>query len=110
VALGSRQVGEVACLIRNPDMDLLPGTNVNVEIRSETVEDAITIPKQAVRRENGQTGVYVLNGDRLAWRKITLGVNNTTRVQVGGVQDGDAVALPSERTLKPGMQVQAVFP
>ncbi|HXP89085.1 MAG TPA: efflux RND transporter periplasmic adaptor subunit [Bryobacteraceae bacterium] len=110
VALGSRQVGEVACLIENPDMDLLPGTNVNVEIRSHTVENAVTIPKEAVRRESGQTGVFSLNGDRLAWRKITQGVNNTTRVQVSELGEGDAVALPSERTLKQGMQVQPVFP
>jgi RND family efflux transporter MFP subunit len=110
VALGSRQVGEVACLIENPDMDLLPGTNVNVEIRSQTVENAVTIPKEAVRRESGQTGVFSLNGDRLAWRKITQGVNNTTRVQVSDLAEGDAVALPSEKTLKQGMQVQAVFP
>jgi hypothetical protein len=54
-------------------------------------------------------GVFSLNGDRLAWRKVTQGVNNTTRVQVSELAEGDAVALPSERTLKPGMQVQAIF-
>jgi len=32
-ALGARQVGEVVCVIGNPDLDLLPGTNVNAEIR-----------------------------------------------------------------------------
>jgi HlyD family secretion protein len=110
VALGSRQVGEVVCLIENPDMDLLPGTNVNAEIRSEIVENAITIPKEAVRREAGQTGVFVLNGDRLSWRKITAGVNNTTRTQVNELQEGDAVALPTEKPLKADLQVRAVFP
>jgi len=110
VALGSRQVGEVVCLIENPDMDLLPGTNVNAEIRSETVANAVTIPKEAVRREAGQAGVFVLSGDRLAWRKITLGINNTTRTQVSELREGDAVALPTEKPLKEGMQVQAVFP
>src|SRR5947207_2554684 len=48
VAMGARQVGEVLCDIANPDMDLLPGTNVNAVILSETVENAITIPKEAV--------------------------------------------------------------
>ena len=50
VAMGARQVGEVQCDIANPDMDLLPGTNVNAVILSETVENAITIPKEAVHR------------------------------------------------------------
>lgn len=110
VALGSRQVGEVVCLIENPDRDLLPGTNVNADIRSESVDNALTIPKEAVRRESGQTGVYALEGDRLAWRKIKIGVNNTTRTQVEGLQDGDAVALITERTLKDAMTVRPVFP
>jgi HlyD family secretion protein len=110
VANGSRQVGEVICLIQNPDMDLLPGTNVNAEIRSESVENALTIPKEAVRRESNQTGVFTLAGDRIVWRKITLGVNNTTRTQVSGLNDGDPVALPTEKPLKDGMQVKPVFP
>jgi HlyD family secretion protein len=110
VPSGSRQVGEVICLIRNPDMDLLPGTNVNADIKSESIENALTIPKEAVRHESNQTGVFMLDGDRLVWRKIALGVNNTTRTQVEGLKDGDTVALPTEKPLKAGMQVKPIFP
>ncbi len=110
VALGTRQVGEVVCLIRNPDLDLLPGTNVNVEIRTQTVENAKSIPKEAVRTEHGQTGVYLLAGDHIEWKTVTLGVANTTRTQVDGLNDGDAVAMYSDRPLQGGMAVTAVFP
>jgi len=110
-ALGTRQVGEVVCIIRNPQRELLPGTNVNVEIRSETVADAVAIPKEAVRTEHGQTGVYLLQGQEIQWRPIKLGVANTTRSQVTeGVKEGDAVALYSDKTLKTGMLVEPVFP
>lgn len=109
VTLGARQVGEVLCTIENPDMDLLPGTNVNVVILSETVENAITIPKQSVFRQQGQTGVYVLEGDRIRWRRVTLGIGNTTRTQVNELKEGDAVALPSEKPLKDGMMVDPVL-
>jgi len=105
VTMGARQVGEVVCNIDNPDMDLLPGTNVNAVILSETVENAITIPKEAVFRQQGQTGVYLLEGDHLRWRPITQGVNNTTRTQVKELKDGDAVALPSDKPFKDGMAV-----
>src|SRR5207244_2712857 len=44
VPLGSRYVGEVVCVIENPDHGLLPGTNVSAAILSETVEGAVTIP------------------------------------------------------------------
>ena len=111
VPLGTRQVGEVVCVIRNPDRDLLPGTNVDVEIRAQTVDNAVAIPKEAVHSEHGQTGVYILKGDQIEWKKITLGVSNTTRTQVTeGVQPGDAVALFSEKPLRDGMPVKAVFP
>jgi HlyD family secretion protein len=110
VAQGTRQVGEVACVIQNPNRDLLPGTNVTVEIRSATVASTVTIPKEAVRTVNSQTGVYLLNGAQLAWKPVKMGVANTTRVQVDGLNEGDAVALFSEKPLKDGMQVKAVFP
>jgi HlyD family secretion protein len=110
VAMGARQVGEVLCDIANPDMDLLPGTNVNAVILSETMENAITIPKEAVHHEQGKTGVYVLDGDHLKWVVITQGVNNTTRTQVHELKENDAVALPSEKPLKDGAIVEPVFP
>jgi HlyD family secretion protein len=109
VTMGARQVGEVTCNIDNPDMDLLPGTNVNAVILSQTVENAIAIPKEAVHRQQGQTGVYLLDGDRVRWRPITQGVNNTTRTQVRELKEGDAVALPSEKPLKDGMVVEPVL-
>jgi HlyD family secretion protein len=110
VALGTRQVGEVVCIIQNPQGDLLPGTNVNAEIQSQSAANALAIPKEALRREPGQTGVFVLSGDRLAWKNLTLGLSNTTRVQVEGLNQGDAVALASEKPLKDGMVVRPVFP
>ena len=110
VPLGSRQVGEVTCLIENPNRDLLPGANVNAEIKTDSVENALTIPKEALRREGSRTGVYLLEGDRVVWRDVKMGVNNTTRTQVEGLQDGDAVALLSDKPLKNGMTVRPTFP
>ena len=111
VALGTRQVGEVTCVIANPDLDLLPGTNVNAEIRSKVVENAITIPNAALRREGGKTGVFVLRGDKIEWQDLKLGVTSVVRSQVlSGLNEGDSVALPTERTLKAGMRVTAVYP
>ena len=46
---------------------------------------------------------------RLAWKKITLGVANTTRTQVEGLSESDAVALPSDKPLKEGMVVAPRF-
>ncbi len=109
VAVGTRQVGEVTCVIENPDRDLLAGTNVNASIRSQVVEGALTIPREALYRQDGSTGVYLLAGDRLAWHNVTLGASSITRIQVEALKEGDAVALPSDRVLKDGMLVRPVY-
>lgn len=106
-ALDSRRVGEILCVIENPDLDLLPGTNVSARILTDQVPDAVTIPKEAIFTENGKRGVYVLEGDHVRWKAVTQGVNNVTRVQVHELKEGDTIALPSEGlTFKDGMQVR----
>ncbi|MCL4402983.1 MAG: efflux RND transporter periplasmic adaptor subunit, partial [Acidobacteria bacterium] len=110
-ALGTRQVGEVVCTIGNPGGVLLPGTNVNAEIRTSVVPNALTIPKETLRRESSGVGVYVLRDDVLAWQNVVTGTTSVTRVQVvRGLADGDSVALPTDRPLKAGMRVQPVYP
>ena len=109
-ALGSRQVAEVVCVVENPGGELLPGANVNAEIRSRVAENALTIPREALRRESNEPGVLLLQGDKVVWRKVTLGVSAVTRVQVlEGLAEGDAVALPSEVTLENGAPVRPLW-
>ncbi len=108
VALGSRQVGEVQCVIENAERLLLPQTNVNAEIRTNVVENALTIPKEVLRRENGVTGVFVLDGDKVRWRKVTLGAASITRLEVKeGLRDGERLVLPTDLPLTDGMVVKA---
>ncbi len=111
IALGSRQVGEVLCTIGNPMRELVPGTNVNAFILTQVVENALTIPKAAVRRD-GAIGVFVLAKDNtLKWQPIATGVSDALRVEVvKGLSDGDAVARPTEQTLKAGAKVEPSFP
>jgi HlyD family secretion protein len=111
IALGTRQVGEVVCTIRNPGVELLPGTNINAEIQSQVVELGLTVPKEAVRREGSDTGVFVLQGNRVVWRKVKAGASSVTRSQiVSGVSEGEPVALATEVTLKNGQEVEPEYP
>ncbi len=98
VALGTRQVGEVICTIENPGLELLPGTNVNAEIQTQVAESALTIPKEAVRRNAGnELGVLVLRGGRVEWRRVQLGASSVTRTAVtSGLSEGEMVALSAD--------------
>ena len=109
--LGTRQVGEVQCSIENPQRLLVPGTNINAEIRTSVVENALTIPKISIRRDAAGFWVYLLKGGRLQRRGISPGPSNVTRASVvRGLADGDAVALPNDQPLKDGDAVKAIFP
>ena len=111
VPLGTRQVGEVNCIIDNPEATLIPGTNINAEIVSQVVENALTIPKEAMRREGTQTGVFKLQGDRIVWQPVKTGAASVTRIQVlEGLNDSDAVALPVDMPLTSNTQVKPIFP
>lgn len=111
-ALGTRQVGEVLLTIENPGRDLLPGANVNAEIRTQVVNAGLVIPKEAVRREKDQTVVWVLDaGDRLALRRIKLGASSPTRTQVlEGLREGEQVALTTQHPLRDGLRVRVIPP
>jgi HlyD family secretion protein len=111
VPLGTRQIGVVLSTIQNPDLKLVPGTNVNVEITSQVVAGGLTIPKEAIRTENGQTGVYVLRDGEVEWRPIRIGASSITRaVVVSGLAQGDMVALRTEAPLHNGEAVHPVAP
>ncbi|HSW51239.1 MAG TPA: efflux RND transporter periplasmic adaptor subunit [Bryobacteraceae bacterium] len=109
-ALGTRQVGEVMSVIDNPGGELLPGANVNAEIRSRVADSALSIPREALRRRGEDAGVLVLQGDRVAWRKVRTGISSVTRTEVlEGLAEGDAVALPTETALTDSARVRPVF-
>jgi len=111
ITLGTRQVGEVLCTIANPGRELVPGTNVNVQIRTSVVANALTVPKEVLRRDPSGVGVLKLNGDRVVWQNVTMGSSSVTRAQItSGLREGELVALPTEKNnLQPGERVRPVI-
>lgn len=105
-ALGSRQVGEVVCTIENPGGELIPGTNVDAEIRTAVVANAIVVPREALRHDAGGDYVLALAGDAVERKNVTTGASSVSLVQIsGGLADSDVVALPTETPLKAGDRV-----
>jgi len=108
--LDTRQVGEVGCVIENPDRDLLPNANINADIQAAVITGALVLPKEALRRQGSENGVFLLKDDRVAWRKVTLGVSSYTKSQIlSGLEEGEAVALPTEKVMKDGSRVEPVM-
>lgn len=114
VALGTRTVGEVTTVVSNPNHDLLPGVTVNATIISKVENDAVSIPKAALRTIGGQDGVFKLQGDSIVWTPVKAGISDINSVQIeSGLQVGDRVAdrviSPSDAETKNDMHVRPVF-
>jgi len=109
-ALGTRQVGEVVCTIENTGRELIPGTNVNAEIRTAVIENAMVIPKETLRHDAQGDYVFALRDGALERRAVKKGASSINSVQVTeGLADGDAVALPADIPLKAGDRVTSVM-
>lgn len=105
---GARSVGEVLCTIDNPERHLLPNVTVSVDIRTGSAENALTIPREAVLREDSRTFVLVVEGDGvIARRLVRVGIRDLHRVEVvEGLTENQVVLLPAGLTLTPGQKVR----
>jgi HlyD family secretion protein len=109
-ALGSRQVGEVVCSIDNSGRALIPGTNVNAEIRTAVAEGALVIPKETLRHDAQGDYVYTLKDGTLERRAVKKGIAGITLVQIAdGLSEGEGVAMPGDVSIKAGDKVSAAM-
>ena len=93
ITYGTRNVGEVLIHIDDVDGQLLPETHVTVTVTTSSQANALSIPREALRSENGKTYVYKIDGDELKKTFVVTGALNLTQVAIlSGLQVGDWVA------------------
>ena len=106
---GTRNVGEITVEVNNPDLKLLPNTNVNVSVMTAKQDNALTVSREAVRQDGGQHYVYEIVDGELRTRIVQTGISNLTRVEIkDGLKDGQFVALGSTNPLLPLKSGEAV--
>jgi HlyD family secretion protein len=108
----TRRVGEVLIHIDdNPDGQLLPNTNVTVTVTTSSQADVMSIPREALRSENGKTYVYRIDGDELKKTYVVTGSINISQVAItSGLKDGEWVATGTAtgQPLQEGVPIQRV--
>ncbi len=91
---------------------LLPNMSAEVRIITDTRDDVLVVPKEAVTVEGGRTFCYVVTGEHLDHRAVRVGRGDRTRLEVlGGLEQGERVVLnpaehlnlPPEPYASPGM-------
>ena len=94
---------------QNPDGTLLPGMYVVATIAEVQRKDALTVPLEAVETEGTDQGtvLFVNSQNVLEERKVRLGLQGSTRVEVNaGLNEGDRVVIGSRNEFRGGMKVK----
>jgi HlyD family secretion protein len=111
ISRGSRVVGEILCKVDNSERLLLPNVNVNTTIIASNKDNALTVPREAVREDSGRNYVYVLQNNRLRRRDVKLGISNLTRVEIlSGISEKDIIGVQSysPMPMSDGVEVKIV--
>jgi HlyD family secretion protein len=94
ITYGTRTVGEVLVSIDDSNGVLLPNTTVVVTVTTQSVHNALTVPREALHIEGGRDYVYAVSGDTLRRVPVGVGAINLTLVQIlSGLKEHTVVAL-----------------
>ncbi len=106
IELETRRVGEVFCIVENPDGRLIPNLTVSVRIETGVADNALSIPRSAVGRERGESFVWIAAGGKASRRAVALGLQGPDFVEVAAGLDGsEIVLLPGAGALAEGQPV-----
>ncbi|MGB9508753.1 MAG: efflux RND transporter periplasmic adaptor subunit, partial [Candidatus Acidiferrum sp.] len=93
---------------QNPDGRLLPGMYVVATVPQVQKTNVLTLPVEAVEMKDPTEGtvLYVDPQDTLEERKVSLGVEGDTRIEItAGLNEGDRVVVGSRSEFRNGMKI-----
>jgi HlyD family secretion protein len=102
-----RTGGEVLASVDNSAGDLLPNTNLAVEIITAGRKNVLAIPREALEVAGNSHSVFVVAGDHVERRSVELGLMNPTQVEIAtGLTEGERVVVSSDRKLAEAQRVR----
>lgn len=108
--VGDMSVGQSTIQVDDAKGDLPINTNVTVTVSVARNARALTVPRQAIRRDDSSQFVYLVKNGRLMKMPVRLGIVNAFRAEVtSGIKDSDAIALYAlnHKPLRDGLQAKA---
>jgi HlyD family secretion protein len=107
ISLETRRVGELGCTVENAGRTLIPNLTVNAGIETAAAESVVTLPREAVYRDDGASFVWIVAANNTAEKRpVELGISSASRVEVkSGVDTDSRVLLPGEMALAVGQAV-----
>ncbi|MPN18915.1 Multidrug resistance protein MdtA [bioreactor metagenome] len=71
---------------------MYPNMSVSANILIDTKNDVLTIPASAVQTSNGESTVKVLKDNQVSQVTVTIGLSDTTNIEItSGLNEGDVI-------------------
>ena len=100
---------KVTAELRGAGADFRPGAFVRVAIETDVRGETVLIPKRAIIEQDGESFVFVNNGETAVRRAVELGYEDGDAVEVrSGVAPGDKVIVAGQGKLKDGDKTRVV--
>lgn len=100
---------KVTAEIASPTAHFRPGAFVRVNIKTDTVQDAVLIPKSAVIERDGESFVFVTDNDIAHRKTVQLGYEDGASVEVRtGLRQGELVVVAGQGSLEEGEKTSTV--
>lgn len=93
----------------NPDLDLLPGSFIRVQLEQAVNQQGISVPQRAILRDSaGIAQVLLLDADaRVSLQPVQLGqVQKDRWIVTDGLKPGDRIVIEGLQHARPGETVQ----
>ena len=96
----------VEAVVANPDRELKPGLFATARIEQPQHTPAVLVPAGAVQTTAGTSRVFIVNGDHVEERIVTVGQTIDTNVEISsGLKSGERVATTNVAQLTDGAKV-----
>ncbi len=99
----------VEIILTNQDFQIKSGMIARVNILSETINNAILIPRESVIERFGGNVVYIVRDNKAVEKRIEIGYEQNNKLQViSGIEPGDLVVKTGQYGLENGTAVNVV--
>jgi membrane fusion protein, multidrug efflux system len=96
----------IEAMVENADGALKPGLFATAEIDQATPVPAVVVPAASIQGSTGTSRVYVVKGDHVEERLVTLGQTLDGQVEiVKGLSGGETLAASEVDRLRDGMLI-----
>ena len=103
---GRTRESRVEAIVPNPDLELKPGLFATARIEQPHRTPAVLVPASAVQTTGGTSRVYVVAGDHVEERIVTVGQTVDAQVEISnGLKAGEHVATTNVARLVDGAVV-----